>query len=359
MARRLLLISFIILLFIPGKSQDPVYSQFFNNPLYYNPAFVGISDGMQVRTNYRKQWPNLPGDYNSYNVSLDIASRELPGAGGIGLMIDKHNAGAGYFESIKIGIPISVRIPLAEDILIQMGIMTSFTQKSIDWNSLVFMDQLDPRFGNVYPTSFTAPTEGTITYPDFDIGLALRWFTVGYKGMEYIFTTGVSVQHVLNPNESFFDLEAKLPKRLVVSGDVIIQNEYFERPFSAKRKSRFDFRVNPGFMFEMQQDFKAFTFGLNAYKSNLYAGAWYRAESFDFTKTNAAVFMGGITTHLSDEIRMKFMYSYDMLLSKTYSRAAGGTHELSIIFEFSEFSLISSTKPKWSRRKTNYNFTPF
>jgi len=345
--------------FLPGRAQDPMYSQFTHNPIYYNPAYTGLSQGLRVRLNYRKQWPNLPGEYNSYNFNLDMASRELPGSGGIGLMFDKHTAGAGYFERIKIGLPVSVRIPLNEDLLIQMGIMTSIVQKSLDWNHLVFMDQLDPRFGNIYPTSFTPPSNGKITYPDFDFGMVLRWFASGYGGKEYVFTTGVAVHHAFNPNESFFDLESPLPRKLVITGDVIIQNEYHERAYNTKRKSPRDFKFNPGFIFESQQDFKSLSIGFNAYKSNLYAGIWYRAESYDFTKSNAMVIMVGVNAFLNDNTKIKFLYSYDMMLSKTYSRAAGATHEISIVFELDSFAPFSSTKPNQRRKLSSLECSSF
>lgn len=352
-------ILFFISCFLPGRSQDPIYSQFFNNPIYYNPAYVGISQGLQIRLNYRKQWPNLPGEYNSYNLNLDMASRNLPGSGGIGLMIDKHTAGAGYYERLKVGIPISVRIALSEELLVQMGIMTSFVQKSLDWNSLIFMDQLDPRFGNIYPSSFTPPSDAKVTYPDFDIGLALRWFTSGYAGKEYIFTTGVAIQHAFRPNESFFDLESPLARKIVITGDLIIQNEYYARPFSSKQRSTRDFRINPGFIFENQQNFNSLSLGFNAYKSNLYLGIWYRTERFDFTKSNAMVITTGITTFLNDGTRIKFMYSYDMMLSKVFSRAAGGTHEISIILELNSFSRLSSKRLKRSNRLSSLESSPF
>ncbi len=352
--KKITLVVICMIFLSEAKSQDPIYSQFTHNPIYYNPAYVGLHQGMRVRLNYRKQWPNLPGDYNSYNFNMDMAVREIPGSGGIGLLFDKHSAGTGYFERVKVGIPISVRIPLYENLLIQMGLMTSLVQKSLDWNNLVFMDQLDPRFGNIYPTSFTPPSNGKITYPDFDIGIALRWFASGYKGMEYVFTTGIAVHHVFTPNESFFDLDAPLPRRFVFTGDVIIQNEYFERAFNTKKRSPRDFRFNPGFIFESQEKFKSLSLGFNAYKSNLYAGLWYRAEDLDFTKSNAMVIMAGVSAYLNNDTKVKFLYSYDMLLSKAYSRAAGGTHEISVIFELDTFSLFGESNPYQRRRKRTY-----
>lgn len=324
--------------FLSGKSQDPMYSQFTLNPLYYNPAYTGISEGLRLRTNYRKQWPNLPGDYKSYNFNMDIATRNIPGAGGIGLMFDKHIAGAGYYERVKFGIPVSVRVPLYENLIVQMGGMVSFVQKTLDWNKLIFVDQLDPRFGIYTPTSFEQPGNSKITYPDVDFGLLFRWVGFGYGGKEYIATFGVAMHHLFTPNESFYNnIESPLARKMVITGDVILQNRNYKRGFNNESNNKKDVKLNPGFIYESQQQFKTFSIGINVYKSNLYAGIWYRNENFDFTLSNAMVIMAGISAPINNDNRIKIMYSYDMLLTKSYARDAGGTHEISIIFELDSF----------------------
>ncbi|MEZ5199282.1 MAG: type IX secretion system membrane protein PorP/SprF [Bacteroidales bacterium] len=63
--------------------QDQNYSQWFNNTLYYNPAYAGLYDGVRTHFNYRNQWTNLPYDFNSYNVAIDKQSE--PGQGVSGL----------------------------------------------------------------------------------------------------------------------------------------------------------------------------------------------------------------------------------------------------------------------------------
>lgn len=334
-----------------------MYSQFTHNPIYYNPAYTGISEGLRLRTNYRKQWPNLPGDYRSYNFNLDIATRDITGAGGIGLMFDKHIAGAGYYERVKVGIPLSVRVPLFENLIVQMGAMASFVQKTIDWSKLVFVDQLDPRFGNIYTTSFVTPGNNKITYPDVDMGFAFRWVGYGYRGKEFIATAGVAVHHIFTPNESFYEyLESPLPRKLVITGDIIIRNEVKTSSFNNRsRVSNRDFKINPGFIFESQQEFRSLSLGVNVYKSSVYVGFWYRNESFDFAASNSAIIMAGISASINDDTRVKILYSYDMLLTDSYARAAGGTHEISIIFELDSFIPFSNSSGYRNSRLRNSN----
>lgn len=329
----------ILLVGLEAMPQDPMYSQFTSNPLYYNPAYTGISKGLRMRFNYRKQWPNLPGIYRSYNFNLDMAARSVPGSGGFGIMVDKHIAGAGYFERTMIGIPISVRIPLFANMIAQLGVKTSFVQKGINWENLVFMDQLDARYGNIYPTSFVPPSLNQITYPDFDVGIAFRFAETTWQGNEIIATAGVALQHVFTPNESFFDLYSPLPRKLVVTGDVIVQNEDYDISYRGYQKGpKRDFKFNPGFIYQKQDNFKTYSLGVNVYKSNIYAGVWYRNEDFDFINSDALILMTGVTTNINKNTRMKILYSYDVILSENIARAAGGSHEISIIFEIDSFN---------------------
>lgn len=60
------------------KAQDPIFSQFYNNPIYYNPGYIGLNSGFRARFNYRDQWTGIPEDFKTYNFSLDVAERALP-----------------------------------------------------------------------------------------------------------------------------------------------------------------------------------------------------------------------------------------------------------------------------------------
>ena len=68
--------------------QDMNYTQYFSTPLYVNPAFTGINTGVRARFLFRDQWPSAPIAYKSYYFSADLGDRALPGAGGLGLVVE-------------------------------------------------------------------------------------------------------------------------------------------------------------------------------------------------------------------------------------------------------------------------------
>ena len=148
---------FGILLGFPAVGQDINYSQYFSTPLYYNPAFTGLNTGMRARFLFRDQWPTLPVDIKSYYFSADIGDRNLPGAGGLGIMVHSDDPGYGLISNLEAALTVGVRIPMSSFMVAQVGVKAAVVQRLVNWDELVFSDQLDPKYGNIYQTWFYSP----------------------------------------------------------------------------------------------------------------------------------------------------------------------------------------------------------
>jgi len=337
-----------ILVFAAGysqlKAQDPIFSQFYNNPIYYNPGYIGLNPGMRSRFNYRDQWTGLPVDFKTYNFSLDVAERAIPGSGGIGLLVSSDKAGTGTIKSSNVGIGTSARIPLYENMVAQMGFMVSYAQKSVNWDELVFTDQLHARYGNIYQSAFEAPVSNRVSYPDFSVGGVYRFVDRGSHWSNIQGTLGAAVHHVFTPNESFLGLESPLPRKLVITGDLVLELEQGRSSsYRSKRSGGSSFKFNPGFQYEKQADFTTYTLGMNILKSSIYFGAWFRNQDFNFFEARDVIFQVGINAPWSKDSRVKIMYTYDYLI--TDLRTAGrASHEISLVFEFDTFSFFSVRK---------------
>jgi type IX secretion system PorP/SprF family membrane protein len=347
------------------KAQDPLFSQFYNVPGYYNPAVVGLSPGLRARLAVRDQWSQLPGELRNYNFSLDFAERNIPGSGGLGLIIMNDNAGTGYLKTSSVGLSTSVRINLQENMVSQVGIMTSFVQKSINWDNLVFTDQLDPIYGNIYESNFMAPDAGSIFYPDFAAGGVLRFTESTSTFSSIMGTFGLAVHHLFRPNESFLSLTSPLPRKLAITGDFIFEIDgNSSGPYFKRNDKSNTFKFNPGFIYESQADFKTYSVGVNILKSSIYSGVWFRNRTSELIKSNDLVFLLGINANISDKTRMKVNYSYDFVLTEIRP-GTGASHEISITFELDDFSLLKSKgagfgfSPRNSRSKNELECTPF
>ena len=162
----------LILVMISGitYAQDPNYTQFIQNPTYYNPAFTGLSTGLRARFSFRDQWPTLPYDFKAYHFDADLGDRNLPGSGGIGLFMNTDNEGIGFIKNFNLGISVAVRIPFSSLAVGQVGIKASWLQKSVNWDDFVFSDALSEKYGNVYQTGFVRPDQNVKNMPDFGVG---------------------------------------------------------------------------------------------------------------------------------------------------------------------------------------------
>jgi type IX secretion system PorP/SprF family membrane protein len=245
----------------------------------------------------------------------------------------------------------------------QMGFMVSYAQKSVNWEELVFTDQIHARYGNIYQAGFDVPASNRVSYPDFSVGGVYRFVGTGSRNSNMQGTLGVAVNHVFTPNDSFLGLDSKLPRKLVINGDLVFEIEQGSSSSThSKQKNSSSIKFNPGFQYEKQAEFSTFMLGLNVLKSSIYFGAWFRNQAFDFFEAKDAIFQVGFNAPWSKESRVKFMYTYDYLI--TDLRTAGrASHEISLVFEFDNFSLFgggaSGLSGTRGRNAVELECTPF
>lgn len=323
----LVLIVFMMIL-VPGKAQDPYYSQFYNTPMFYNPAMTGLTSGLKVRLMYRNQWPQYNDNLKSYNFSMDVAERFMPGAGGLGIIFNSNQEANGFIKKNMAGALASARIRMNRNLVSQIGFMAAYVQKRIDDDDFIWSDQLDNRHGLLHPqSSFSGFSTQSVSYPDISLG-----GVINYEKEYFSMTIGGAIHHLLKPNESFYQQSTNVPRKYILHTDFVI----FER--SNPRKG---FRYNPGVLYENQMGFNTFTIGSNISKSVLYAGMWYRNKQSKIYNYQSLTLLAGINIPMVNKYaRMKLMYSYDISINEM--QGTGGTHEITLRFEFDQIHLIKS-----------------
>jgi type IX secretion system PorP/SprF family membrane protein len=342
----LVLLFAVLFLHYSAMAQDASFSQYYLNRMYYNPAYTGIENTLSVNMHYRNQWNKLSTRFDNYTLSIDAAEPNLPGSGGIGLIIQSDMDGIGNIKTTSATLATSVKILMSENLLTQFGMNVGFVRKTVNWDNLIFSDQIDPRTGlNGSSSAFLQPDFNSINYPDVGTGILLRYCEETDVIRNVVGTVSVSVQHVFQPNISFYQDDANLPIKLVVMGDVLLDNIH-------GTTTRYDpktpkFKINPGFFYEQQGRMSNFMLGVTGYKSYIYSGIWFRNQSFTMAEMKDIVFMLGAYIPFGNDSRIKIRYSYDYLLSDI-RRIAGTTHEFSVIYELDGFSFFGM--PKNDRR---------
>ena len=331
-------------------AQDPNYSQFLNAPVYYNPAYTGLYTGLHARMSFRDQWPALPYDFKAYHFNADVGERNLPGSGGIGLMINTDNDGLGFIRNLNLGISLAVRVPFSATVIGQVGIKAGWLQKSVRWDDFVFSDALSERYGNVYKTGFIPPANNVLNMPDFGVGGLIQFAN---EPGSLSGTVGLAVDHIFEPDQSFLQTaKAPLPRKWVGHADLI---------FSMGRTSGFNtvdagaLKINPGFIYQNQGKLNSIEAGLNLTKFGIYAGMWYKG-AFGSYSNGAMVFLGGYRYTFAENMSVKFTYSYDMQLTGAL-QGTGGAHELSLVFDLGNIGLFGggSSSGSMPRGRGGYN----
>jgi type IX secretion system PorP/SprF family membrane protein len=321
------------------RSQDPSFSQFYFNKLYFNPAFSGISRGLEFSFSHRILWPNIPGRFNTTKFSADLDVSQINGLGGIGLIAYKDTEGAGALETIDVGIPFSVRIILNENNYLHFGISASIIQKSIDWSKFVFGDQLNAVLGVTQPSQFDFPSESKLIFPDFSSGIVYEYFN-SYRSSplkDWSFRTGFAVHHMTQPDYSFISSNSRLPMKITAHLNFRIPIGYRDPVILA-----------PDLVYESQAGMKTLYFGSNLIWRSPFMGIWYRR----YRNSDAIVMTTGMK--LSQKNNVYVSYSYDFTISGL-TGSTGGSHEINLLYILDSSSLIKITnKPK--RRKIIIDF---
>lgn len=321
---------------MPGSfSQDMNYSQYFSSPIYYNPSYTGINTGVRARFLYRNQWPSLPISFKSYYFSADLGDRNLPGSGGIGIMINQDTPGVGLINNFGAALTIGVRIPITSFMVTQFGVKAGIMQRRVNWDDLVFANQLDPKYGNVYLSTFTPPDASKRVVPDFGVGGVLQFINPGGNISGNV---GLAVDHLFKPDVSFLSTgSSPYPRKWVGQFDVIIATGAGS---SSMMSRSFDepLRVNIGGIYQNQANLNSLQVGLNLLKYNIYVGAWYKSTMTGVVNSAMAL-VAGYKYNFYDDMNLKFMYSYDLQISGAL-QGTGGAHEISLILEFDKLSIF-------------------
>ena len=322
--RKIIYIFFILLqsCFIL-KGQDPSFSQFYFNKLYYNPAFAGLGGGMAISLTPRLQWPNVPGSstsgtivnggFHTYKASVDLDVSAFRGLGGMGLIAVEDIEGQTSLKTTMIGLPLNSRRILYEDdystFQVQFGGMISSMFRSIDWNKFLFSDQFDPVMGVVKQSSFwTNPsfTESSTIFPDFSAGIVFDYTRMPRRDNALNFQVGGALNHLSKPHFSFVNLENTIPRKLTLHGNITFA-------------WREDQQLAPAIVYEKQASMQTFLMGSNLYIKSLFWGIWYRR----YQNSDAIIWVAGFRVDTQNNSCWYFYYSYDTTVSKLKSSTYG------------------------------------
>jgi type IX secretion system PorP/SprF family membrane protein len=314
-------------------AQDPVFSQFYNSPIYLNPALIGEEENLFINFAHRSQWGSLEYPYTTSQVSLvmpyfkDKHIKPEGHVGGIGVSFYGDEAGQG--SNLKtyggnVSFAYNLHLSNKTENKITFAIQTGFIHKNVDKNKLEWGEQYNPFIGfdnTIIPAELDLIQNKT--FLDITAGAFWRYFAnTDQKVIQSIYA-GFTASHLNHPDESVLDGDLnRLPVLYKLHGGMI---------FALSEKAN----ISANFLSQIQDNVNQTNIGsFLSYKlpfdtrgqmSNLVArvGAWYRVQdsmiaNIDFLTNN-----------------LQFGFSYDWnVTSLRYNNRGTGSFEISMGYRF-------------------------
>lgn len=296
-----------------SAGQQVVFSQQFASPLQLNPAFAGSKPFTRMDFGYRTHsFPHLNA-FQSMHFSIDGYNAGV--MGGVGILFTR-DIQANILNSNQLTGAYSLHLQLTSNLFMNLGLGAGLINKGIQWNNLVFSDQINMLTGEVLQMN-EQNLDGGIWVPNFSAGMLL--FNSRIFG-------GFAMHHLNRPNLSLMGNQLRIPIHYIakIGGYFSLENIF---PAGIAQENFF---VSPNIILSIHGVKEMLTYGMHFGLSQVFAGIWMRQ---DFALPETLILMLGLKTG-----NFRFSYSFDHSLSG-FSGVHHGAHEIAI-----RFSLINNNK---------------
>jgi type IX secretion system PorP/SprF family membrane protein len=215
-------------------AQDLHYTQFYHNPMHYNPARTGIFEGQwRAAAQYRSQWTSVPVSYSTFSASFDSkVLKRGTNMLALGLNLQHDRAGDAALTWTQGGVQVSAVHALGEQNAVSVGFGLAAAQRAFDISALKFKNQwtgevFDPSLGTQEMFNQSSGISPTLSG-------GLNWYFQSADTRTRV-DLGGGVMHLNQPKVTFEDNAAfRLPLRIALQGSANIQvNELLDVPVFA------------------------------------------------------------------------------------------------------------------------------
>ncbi|MEZ4775310.1 MAG: PorP/SprF family type IX secretion system membrane protein [Bacteroidia bacterium] len=351
------------------KAQDPIFSQYFANPMYLNPALTGVYGGTNVTLNGQKMRYKA-GQFltNSAAISTDVPCVQSA----FGVIYSDDRAGDSPVKWQRMGASWAWHTRPKDDLYypwdLRLGLNGTYNRRSFDMDGLIFSDQLHAIYGNQGPSAVDLSNfGGNNSFFDLDFGMD---FESSIKETFY-FNTGFVANHLVKVDPSLININDTLPVRFTgyFNGSLEMTNglrDYWVIPFAkvdiqrtsrqwaqtdtatgikTTFKSAFMHRLNYGVLFAMRPGART---GQNV---GLWGG-FMMGHSFNgLFNQNINTFtpmMGFTWSAGAADYRVGMSYDYDFSGPRSDT---GGIFEISLMMTIPEATFFCSSGTRMMRRR--------
>ncbi|WP_233138218.1 PorP/SprF family type IX secretion system membrane protein [Mucilaginibacter sp. MD40] len=316
---RLLMIFALQLIAGAVIAQDHMYSQFFNSPVYLNPALNGQFEGdLRMNLIYRNQYTSIPGNLTYLTASIDYNVPKF--GGGLGLLFTRSSEGSAYLNKNNIAGIYSYSVG-SQDYVLSFGLQAGVTNRSVDYSKLVFGDQIDPSTGFIPGSTTGADNPQFNNKFFFDAGAGVN---LTLKN----FNIGGAAQHINRPNQSFTGTPSKLPIRSTLHASYrynLTQDDNLDD----EDKSY----IIPSVIFYKQGNMQSLNAGMQYKRKSINVGAWYRTGGAGGPSAVVISLIFDLFINRDGGEKLRFGVSHDVPAGGINYGNTSGTTEGSIGYE--------------------------
>lgn len=325
MLKKLILIVSISLVGLGAMGQDAQLTQFYNAPLYINPAFTGSIEMSRVGFNQRIQWPTLAQTIETSSVYYDNHFANTPH--GIGIIATRTRESIAQLKYTYVGLQYAYRLDLSKNWVLQVGTEARYFQKDADFNDLLFSDQIDLSTGSISNVS-QEYISGQYVVQGFDLAMG----GILFSNSSWI---GASVFHLTEPDDSFLGNETSRIPRLY---SVHAGHKFYLKKGRRRNTLSYSFQersISIAANYKQQGPYAQMDVGLQTYLEPIYAGIWYRgipiSSEGSLSRNESMIMLVGFQLREG----LNIGYSYDITVSDLRG-ASGGSHEISVSLLFGD-----------------------
>jgi type IX secretion system PorP/SprF family membrane protein len=324
-------------------AQDPLFSQFTLNQLYYNPAFAGYAEDTRVFAAYRRQWGGLGTPFSTSFISADTYlanckrySRKNISLGVGGQVYNDQRGMA--LSTTTFALSAAGHTFLNENLRLSAGIQGGVISEKFDPTNLTFVAQYlgasDPLAQGQH-SSFAA---------DWSVGTLLEYG--GDDDSDPLLGVGVSMRHLGG--------KAVLTDRYLQSLNL---QAYYKIPLGivlwprALGHEEMTYRAwEPAFQVTSQGGTLQWEAGFNFIYSPVWLGFWVRGLPAPRRRDSLVATLGWQVGNVL------FQYSHDMTIFSSLHGYTRGAHEIGVRILFDSYLCLTGGREAVSRRGLRCKF---
>ncbi len=342
--KRILQIAYLVFIWFISYAQDPGYHDFVQNRNLFNPSLTGSYGTQSWKLRSKFQWNNDGG--TGYKTVSLLAEETMPcSILDIGFKLNYNEEGRGSYNTLETGLLSAIFLPYTtskfSDHNIKFGLDFSWGINSINYSKLIWSDQLDPKYGIIYPTGFVPPNDGKSAIyfnPGFGVSLRSIWNKKSSKALMTNF--GIAMYRFysfyggeINQSVSVLGLKSPNPHRITA---------FFETEFLPYYHAGKFIGVRPVIMYQKQGTIDYFELGVHS--------SYLRSAGLGFYYHTAPGNASGVTPWItiSTDFLIPVGRGKKMELNFSWSENMGGLQnfvgpqlEVGISFHFAKSSICN------------------